>query len=97
VRIYRADDLRRKLAAGGLACTHSHHAHGLHSGFWWLKCAVGVDNTDHPAVSAYHRLLVWDMMSRPAVTRLAESVLNPLVGKSVALYFQKPMTDVAPA
>jgi hypothetical protein len=29
-------------------------------------------------------------MSRPRTTRLAERVLNPLVGKSMVLYFQKP-------
>lgn len=90
IRIYRADALRGKLETAGVRFTHSHHAHGLHSPYWWLKCAVGVENENHPAVKAYHRLLVWDMMGRPAVTRAAEAVLNPLVGKSVALYFEKP-------
>ena len=66
------------------------HAHALHSPFWWLKCAVGVSNAGHPAVAAYHKLLVWDLMRRPKVTRLAEALLNPLVGKSVVLYFTKP-------
>ncbi len=90
VRIYRASALRDKILGSGLELTHTHHAHALHSPFWWLKCAVGVGNTDHPAVTAYHKLLVWDLMQRPKVTRLAEKVLNPLVGKSVALYFAKP-------
>lgn len=93
IRIYKADELRAKLIAGGLRFTHSEYAHGLHSPFWWLKCAVGVEKPDHPAVQAYHRLLVWDMMSRPALTRVAEAALNPLVGKSVALYFEKPDSD----
>ncbi|MDQ1250468.1 MAG: hypothetical protein QG597_4847 [Actinomycetota bacterium] len=90
IRIYRADLLREKLEATGLRCTHSHHAHALHSPYWWLKCAVGVDNSSNPAVTAYHRLLVWDMMSAPALTRAAEALLNPLIGKSVVLYFEKP-------
>ena len=89
VRIYRASALRDKIAGGGMELTHGHHAHALHSGFWWLKCAVGVSNTDHPAVAAYHKLLVWDLMRRPKITQLAESLLNPLVGKSVAMYFVK--------
>lgn len=93
IRIYRADELRSKLTRGGLTFTHSEHAHALHSPFWWLKCAVGVDKPEHPAVQAYHKLLVWDMMSRPRLTRVAEAALNPLVGKSVALYFEKPVTD----
>ena len=49
---------------------------------------MGVNNYEHPAVKAYHKLLVWDMMSSPAVTRVAEAVLNPVAGKSVALYFE---------
>jgi SAM-dependent methyltransferase len=90
VRIYRASELRSRLLRAGLTFTHTHHAHGLHSPFWWLKCAVGVSHSDHPAVSAYHKLLVWDLTTRPIITRAAEAVLNPLVGKSVAMYFVKP-------
>ncbi len=89
VRIYRASELRGKIAGGGMELTHTHHAHALHSPFWWLKCAVGVSKPDHAAVAAYHKLLVWDLMQRPKVTQLAESLLNPLVGKSVAMYFTK--------
>ncbi|MDT5011125.1 MAG: hypothetical protein QOH57_2742 [Mycobacterium sp.] len=89
VRIYRASELRAKLVGAGMTFTHAHHAHALHSPFWWLKCAVGVSRPDHPVVTAYHRMLVWDLMQRPRVTRVAESVLNPIVGKSVAMYFVK--------
>ncbi|MGA7055459.1 MAG: class I SAM-dependent methyltransferase [Mycobacterium sp.] len=89
VRIYHASKLRDKIAGGGMELTHTHHAHALHSPFWWLKCAVGVSNAEHPAVTTYHKLLVWDLMRRPKITQVAESLLNPLVGKSVAMYFTK--------
>jgi SAM-dependent methyltransferase len=94
IRIYRANRLRDKIAGRGMIFTHTHHAHALHSPFWWLKCAVGVNNSDHPAVAAYHKMLVWDLMRRPLLTRVAESALNPLIGKSVALYFEKPVPAV---
>jgi SAM-dependent methyltransferase len=94
IRIYRADGLRAEIAGRGMTFTHAHHSHALHAPFWWLKCIVGMDNSDHPAVAAYHKMLVWDMMQRPALTRLAESTLNPLIGKSVALYFEKPVPAV---
>jgi SAM-dependent methyltransferase len=97
IRIYRASELRDKIACSGMELTHSHHAHALHSPFWWLKCAVGVENAEHPAVTAYHKLLVWDLMQRPKLTRVAESVLNPFVGKSVAMYFIKPQIVEAEA
>jgi SAM-dependent methyltransferase len=94
IRIYRANRLRAKVAGRGMTFTHAHHSHALHAPFWWLKCLVGVNNSGHPAVVAYHKMLVWDMMQRPRLTRLAESTLNPLIGKSVALYFEKPVRAV---
>ena len=94
IRIYRADRLRAKIADRGMTFSHGHHSHALHAPFWWLKCIVGVNNSEHPAVVAYHKMLVWDMMQRPLLTRLAESTLNPLIGKSVALYFEKPVPAV---
>ena len=103
VRIYRANELQDKIVKAGLGrmtwmtLTHSHHAHALHSPFWWLKCAVGVSKPDHPVVAAYHKLLVWDLMQRPKITQVAESLLNPLVGKSVAMYFVKTVNDAAEA
>jgi hypothetical protein len=67
-----------------------HHAHALHSPYWWLKCAVGVRNDDHPLARAYHRMLVWDLMQRPALTQWADRALNPLIGKSLVVYAAKP-------
>jgi SAM-dependent methyltransferase len=90
VRIYRGSDLRRRVEGAGLRHVGGHHAHALHSAYWWLKCAVGVDRDDARAVRAYHRLLVWDIMRRPWLTRTAERLLDPVLGKSLVLYFDKP-------
>jgi ubiquinone/menaquinone biosynthesis C-methylase UbiE len=89
VRIYTRAELEAKLARAGLTALWHHHAHGLHSPYWWLKCAVGVHDDKHRLASAYHKLLVWDIMRRPAVTRLAEQALNPLIGKSLVVYAVK--------
>jgi len=89
VRIYTRGELEAKLAQAGLAAGARHHAHGLHSPYWWLKCAVGVHDDGHPLARAYHRLLVWDIVKRPAATRLAERALNPLIGKSLVVYARK--------
>jgi ubiquinone/menaquinone biosynthesis C-methylase UbiE len=90
VRIYTRVELEAKLARAGLEPRWHHHAHGLHSPYWWLKCAVGVSKDDHPLASAYHKMLVWDIMKRPFPTRAAEQVLNPLIGKSLVVYAVKP-------
>ena len=97
VRIFTRAELAAKLTAAGLTPTGGHHAHGLHSAYWWLKCAVGVHDDAHPAVQAYHRLLVWDIMRKPALTRWSEAALNPLIGKSLVIYAKKPAANGAAA
>ncbi len=89
VRIFTRPELTAKLARAGLQVAGQHHAHALHSPYWWLKCAVGVRDDDHPLARAYHRLLVWDIMKKPALTRLADRALNPLIGKSLVVYAAK--------
>jgi SAM-dependent methyltransferase len=90
VRIYRQSVLRDRLVDAGLKYKGVAHTHGLHSPYWWLKCAVGVNNADHPLVKAYHQLLVWDITSKPLPTRLADMVLDPLIGKSMVVYLERP-------
>ncbi len=89
IRIFTRRELVTKLSRSGLAVTGQHRAHALHSPYWWVKCAVGVRNDDHPLASAYHKLLVWDIMRAPAVTRIADQVLNPVLGKSLVVYADK--------
>ncbi|TIC86581.1 methyltransferase domain-containing protein [Nocardioides sp. GY 10127] len=90
IRIYTDAELVSKLTSAGLTHEGTGYAHGLHSPYWWLKCAVGVDDADHPLVKAYHRLLVWEITSQPRVLRWAGRVLDPLIGKSLVLYLRKP-------
>ena len=95
VRIYRRSTLERRLGSAGLVPTGHHHAHGLHSPYWWLRCLVGPSNDAHPAVKAYHQILVWDIVKGPFVTRTADRVLSPLIGKSLVVYLTKPAAAVS--
>lgn len=89
VRVYRGRQLVAKLRRAGLQPFGQHHAHALHSPYWWIRCAVGVDRTDHPLPRTYHRLLVWDMVARPWLTRAMERLLDPVAGKSLVTYLRK--------
>ena len=93
VRIYRRAQLADRLRAVGLEPRGGHHAHALHSPYWWLKCALGVDRDVWP-VRAYHQLLVWDLMRRPTVIRVVERVIDPVLGKSLVLYLEPAVAPV---
>ncbi len=93
VRIYTEPKLRARMRQAGLKPLGAHRAHALHSPYWWLKCAVGPTNDDHPLVKAYLQVLIWDIaQTQPmgTVTRLAERLLNPVLGKSIVVYARKP-------
>ena len=47
VRIYSEMELRSKMRGVGLEDGATHLEHGLHTPYWWLKCAVGPENDDH--------------------------------------------------
>jgi len=86
VRIYTATELKAKLRTAGLEVMGSHHAHALHSPYWWLKCAVGPRRDDHPLVARYRKLLEWEIVEQPAALRVIERGLAPVLGKSLIVY-----------
>ena len=89
VRIYRQSELETKLQRAGLVLRGSHHAHALHSPYWMLKCAVGVDNADALPVRKYHDFLVWELTNRPRWAGVLDRALNPVLGKSLVVYTEK--------
>jgi SAM-dependent methyltransferase len=97
VRIYTRAELRAKMVGAGLDPIDVHQTHGLHSPYWWLKCAVGIDNNEHPLVKKYHDLLVWEITDQPRVLRWAGKVLDPLIGKSTIVYARKVVGTAAVA
>lgn len=100
IRIYSDLELIDKVTKGGrlndgtpgyaMTYTGRDYAHGLHTPYWWLKCAVGVNNDQHPLVKAYHRLLEWEIVKNPKVLRWVGAAIDPIIGKSLVLYFHKP-------
>lgn len=89
IRIYTRNQLERLIQQNGAGKWAGHFAHALHTPFWWLKCLVGPDRKDACLVNLYHRFLTWDLMQKPALTRLLEKLLNPILGKSIVVYFKK--------
>ena len=89
LRIFRSNELRDEIEQLGFNHYHRHWAHALHAPFWWLKCLFWKSQDSNWLVAQYHRLLVWDLMENPALTRVLEKCMNPVMGKSVVMYFRK--------
>jgi SAM-dependent methyltransferase len=89
VRIFRQHELEQKLERAGTYLRGSHHAHALHSPYWWLKCAYGVDNTGVAPVRKYHDFLCWAIEHNPRWVSTLEHTLDPVLGKSLVVYVEK--------
>jgi len=89
IRIYKKKDLIALFEKFGLKTWACHFAHSFHTPYWWLKCFVGPTRDDSLPVNLYHRFLTWDIMKQPRITRWIDYLLNPILGKSVVLYFKK--------
>lgn len=97
IRIYRRRDLEAKLERGGLAVRDSHHAHALHSPYWWLRCAVGVQQADDAwPVQKYKEFLTWQIVRQPRWVDSVDRALNPVLGKSLVVYTEKASGAVVP-
>ena len=91
IRIFRHNQLKNLGINNGLEYQSFHWAHGLHSPYWWLQCLFWKTRETSYIVKLYHRLLVWDLMKRPLFTKILEAILQPLIGKSLVIYFKKPI------
>lgn len=89
VRIFRSSALKNAVESQGFARFARHWAHGLHSPYWWLQCALWDSRETSGLVRIYRKFLEWDLLQRPWLTRAMEWLLNPVMGKSVVMYFRK--------
>ena len=92
VRIFRSTALREAIEQRSMHRFAWHWAHGLHSPYWWLRCLFWKQGEEIWPVRTYHRLLVWDLMQKPTITRWLEQLCNPLWGKSIVMYFVRDNT-----
>lgn len=89
IRIFDANALRREIEKHGFVFQQRHWAHALHVPYWWLQCLFWRNREQSKIIKAYHRFLVWDLMKKPWITQTLDRLMNPLIGKSVVMYFIK--------
>ncbi len=89
VRIFKYQELKEKILEKDFSFLRRHWNHALHSPYWWLQCLFWDNKEKSFLIRKYHDFLVWDMMSKPLLTKVLEFLLQPIIGKSVVAYFRK--------
>jgi ubiquinone/menaquinone biosynthesis C-methylase UbiE len=89
IRIYKKKELQRLLEDAGGKCWKVSHKHALHAPYWWLKCLVGHKNEDFLLVNLYKKFLEWEIIRRPPLIGILDTLLSPIVSKSVVFYVKK--------
>ena len=92
-RIFKHKGLKSLAVNEGMSYKSFHWAHGIHSPYWWLQCLFWKTRESSYLIKMYHKFLVCDLMKKPLLTRVIEFILQPLIGKSVVMYFRKPLND----
>lgn len=92
VRIFRRNDLKNAITSRGLRFREQEYAHALHAPFWWLKCLWWGRETQPWLLERYEQFLENAILTGSRKIDLLEQTLNPIIGKSVVMYFTKPAT-----
>lgn len=93
VRIFKQQQLKQAITQLHMQVYKKHKAHSLHVPYWWLRCLFWDQGAEHPIVASYHKFLVWDLLQKPKLTQFLDQLLNPLLGKSVVMYFVNQHTE----
>ncbi len=91
VRKFVPSQLADKLRRSGFRVYGVGHSHALHSPYWLLRCAFGLEDDQHPAPRTYLKFLEMAMVS-PFMNKV-ERALNWVCPKSMVLYAQKPSAE----
>jgi len=89
VHIFSEQRIQELIIKQHFSLTKKHWAHALHTPYWWLRCAHWNNGKDNIFSSLYHQLLVWDLLKKPWLTQTLDRCLNPFIGKSLVMYFEK--------
>ena len=95
IRIFDATHLRREIQQQGFEFVGRGRCTCTACPLLVVEVPLLASRTGALVLRWYHKLLVWDLMAQPWLTRAIDGLLNPVMGKSIILYFTKPETAKA--
>ena len=89
VRIFKKRQVINEIIDHGFQYDHAERFHGLHSGYWWLRCLFWKNQDSNYLVKIYKKFLEFQILQNPIWLNNFEKIINPIFGKSIAFYFEK--------
>ena len=89
VRIFKKKQLIKEISSYGFSYDVSERFHGLHSAYWWLRCMFWRNQDSNFLVKIYKKMLERHILKKPFILDRVDRLLNPLMGKSFSMYFEK--------
>ena len=89
LRIFNQGNLVSEIENLGFKFLFSEKFHSIHSPYWWIRCFFWQSQDTNFLVKIYKKILEYHILKKPIVLDLIDRLLNPLMGKSFAMYFEK--------
>ena len=89
LRIFNQKSLIEEIKLSGFNFLSSEKFHSIHSPYWWLRCLFWKSQDSNFFVNKYKKLLEKHILEKPKLLDSIDKSLNPIMGKSFAMYFEK--------
>ena len=89
LRIFNKKYLIEDISQNDLQFEYSERFHSIHSAYWWLRCLFWKTQDSNILIKLYKKVLERHILKKPLLIDQIDKILNPVLGKSIALYFIK--------
>ena len=89
LRIFNKKSLIEDISQNDLQFEYSERFHSIHSAYWWLRCLFWKTQDSNILIKLYKKVLERHILKKPILLDQIDKIFNPVLGKSIALYFIK--------
>ena len=89
LRIFDQKKLVSEIQEEGFIFLSSDRFHAIHSPYWWLRCFFWNSQDSNFIVKLYKKILERHILKKPLLIDIIDKLLNPILGKSFSMYFEK--------
>ena len=89
LRIFDQKGLVSEIQEEGFIFLSSERFHAIHSPYWWLRCFFWNSQDSNFIVKLYKKILERHILKKPLLIDIIDKLLNPILGKSFSMYFEK--------